>query len=87
MDQRMDQMDQMDERGEPCHRQRSVVNAEHVYTATMRRLEQHHGVLEVLGAPIVGSELRAAAGGGVGGETNRRRSNKRERTAPHTFTF
>lgn len=40
-------------------RQRSVVNAEHVYAATMRRLEQHHGLLEVLGAPIVGSELRA----------------------------
>jgi hypothetical protein len=41
-------------------RQRSVVNVEHVYAATMRRLEQHHGLREVLGAPLVGSNLRAA---------------------------
>lgn len=47
-------------------RRRSVVNPEHVYAATMRRLEQHHGLLEVLGAPIVGSELRAVVTTGGG---------------------
>lgn len=40
-------------------KQRYGVNPERVYAATMRLMERHHGLREVLGAPIVGSELRA----------------------------
>jgi hypothetical protein len=48
-------------------RARTAVNADHVYRLALVKLNSHAGVLEVMGAPLAGSPVRAevASGGGI----------------------
>jgi hypothetical protein len=49
------------------YRRRFVISPDAVYRAAMLRLNTHPGVLEVLGAPVAGSDVRASVvtGGGL----------------------
>lgn len=48
-------------------RARFTINPDRIYRMAMRKLNTHAGILEVMGAPLTGSELRAyvMSGGGV----------------------
>ena len=49
------------------YRKRFVISSDSAYRMAMLRLNSHPGVLEIMGAPVVGSEVRASvvSGGGL----------------------
>ena len=49
------------------YRRRFVISSDSAYRMAMLRLNSHPGVLEIMGAPVVGSEVRASvvSGGGL----------------------